>query len=362
MQLKNKYFTIKKDNIHKTFSIFGIKISVLRIKHLKKEYIPKLETEIIKLKNNTKHLTQKVNILKKEVNTLKNRYNAFKNADIELQEYIIQNKLFGIEKKLIPQPVEQMRIEVNLVDHCNLNCKFCDHFSPIAEPYYLSIEEFEKDIKQLAKLTNNKLGGLSLIGGEPLLNKDIIEFLRISRKYLPETVIDVVSNGILLLNNETLWDALAKYKIKLYITTYPINIDYGRIDEIAKEKQIKYKRFYMFGTNLKEKISVHHPFNLRGDINKNVYIECYHFNKCITLRHGKIFTCPIIPYSQHFNKYFKQNLEISPNDYIDIYKTKSYEEIANFCATRPNFCRYCDVKNRKEFPYGQSKKEISEWT
>ena len=31
------------------------------------------------------------------------------------------------------------KIDIHLTDHCNLNCKGCTHFSPLAEDFYLLI-------------------------------------------------------------------------------------------------------------------------------------------------------------------------------------------------------------------------------
>ena len=355
MKLKNNLFTVKEDNLHKKYKIFGISFNTLRKKYIKKVYIPKLENENIKLTQENEHL-------KYQIKELKNLKNTFKTQSKDLQHYIVEHSLYDCVQKLIPHTPDSMRIEVNLADHCNLNCKFCDHFSPIANEFYLDIETFENDIKRLSKLTNGNLGGLSLVGGEPLLNKNICEFLKIARKHFKNTAIDIVTNGILLDNNEKLWQAIKENDITLYITTYPININFEKFDKKAKELNIKYERFYMFGTKATEKVSVHHPFNQEGNVNKNDFIQCYHFNRCITLRLGKIYTCPIIPYSEHFNKYFNQNLKIEKTDYIDIYNAKSFDEIAQFCATRPSFCKYCNVTKRKSYPYGISKKDISEWT
>lgn len=338
-------FSITKNpNIkYKIISILGFKI-----KTINKQYVQKLEQEKLQLENDKQKYCNCLNI--------------FKSLDKNFQDYIITNDLYEQIPKLILHKADDMRIEVNLVDHCNLNCKFCDHFSPIAEKRFLDIKVFENDISRLAKLTNGTLGGLSLIGGEPLLHNEVPKFFEISRKYFPNAVIDMVTNGILLKNNDEVWKALKNYNIKLLITTYPINIDYESIDKKAKELKIAYERFFMFGTDMKEKVSVHHPFKLDGSVNKNDFIQCYHFNRCIALRDGKLYTCPIIPNSEHFNKYFNQNLTISEKDYIDIYKAKSFEEIAKFLAIRPAFCKYCDVTKRTGHPYGISKKSISEWT
>lgn len=34
-------------------------------------------------------------------------------------------------------------LEMQIVNQCNLNCYGCNHFSPIVENKYLSIEDFE---------------------------------------------------------------------------------------------------------------------------------------------------------------------------------------------------------------------------
>lgn len=70
----------------------------------------------------------------------------------------------------------------------------------------------------------------------------------------------------------------------------------------------------------------------------------------------------MIPYAHFFNEYFNQNLVVSEQDFIDIYKAKSYEEIAEFCTHRMPFCTYCAVHHRSVRDWCQSKHTIDEWT
>jgi hypothetical protein len=109
------------------------------------------------------------------------------------------------------------------------------------------------------------------------------------------------------------------------------------------------------------KTSCKQPLKLEGNVEKWQFISCYQFNECITLRHGKLYTCPRIPYIDHFNKYFNQNLTVSENDYIDIYKASSYEELAEFVTRRADFCRYCDVVARRHYDWKQSDHTIEEY-
>ena len=61
-----------------------------------------------------------------------------------------------------------------------------------------------------------------------------------------------------------------------------------------------------------------------------------------------LYTCSYIPNIRHFNKFFNKNIPISVNDYIDIHKARDYQDILQFLAKPIPFCKYCDVKNRKD--------------
>ena len=57
--------------------------------------------------------------------------------------------------------------EIHLNDHCNLNCKSCLHFVPLAKPdSHYPLDEFERDIKRLCSLFDGKFGWIHLLGGE----------------------------------------------------------------------------------------------------------------------------------------------------------------------------------------------------
>ena len=45
------------------------------------------------------------------------------------------------------------KIDIHLVDHCNLNCRGCTHFSPLAQEFYLDLDSYECDLTRLSKLT-----------------------------------------------------------------------------------------------------------------------------------------------------------------------------------------------------------------
>ena len=91
--------------------------------------------------------------------------------------------------------MEGYRIEVNINKHCNLNCKGCDHFAPVAAPDFMPIDVFAKDMKQIKRLFCHMNGEFRLLGGEPLMNPDIVQFIEIARSNLSKAKIYVSTNG-----------------------------------------------------------------------------------------------------------------------------------------------------------------------
>jgi hypothetical protein len=47
---------------------------------------------------------------------------------------------------------EKIEFGVPLVEHCNLRCKGCDHFSPVAEKSEIDIRQLENDMRRLSVL------------------------------------------------------------------------------------------------------------------------------------------------------------------------------------------------------------------
>lgn len=270
--------------------------------------------------------------------------------------------------KMTPRSKENFWLEVNLADHCNLNCQMCDHFSPIADPTFMNLNTFEKDMSRLADLMQHEMGIIKLQGGEPLLNPNVVEYMRISRELFPESIIWLFTDGILLLNEKSygsddFWMELHKYNIEIQLTVYPIKINLDKIMEKAKKFDVKVTAFYEVGDRSKkeEKRSVKHPMKIEKNCESYQFVGCYQFNESIALNNGKIYTCPMIPYIKHLNKYFETQFEVTQNDYIDIYSANSYEEIAEFCTTRIPFCGYCFVKGRRSYKWKQSKHNKDEW-
>ncbi|GHU61509.1 hypothetical protein FACS189445_3590 [Spirochaetia bacterium] len=259
------------------------------------------------------------------------------------------------------KPKKELNFEIHLTDHCNLNCKGCGHFSPLAEEKYLDIDIFERDCARISYLTNRCIHHIDLMGGEPLLHPQLTQILDIARKYFDGTI-NIVTNGILLLRQpKDLWQCCKDNAINIIISAYPININRTEIKIIAEEYGVDIE---FRGGNMKEWFRF--VYDVKGgtrNIKSNFKI-CAFANAFFYLEDGKLATCGTPLLIKHFNKYFNQKLKTSEHDYIDIYKANNIHEILTFLSKPIPFCRYCKPREMVNgvVEWGISKKEISEWT
>jgi sulfatase maturation enzyme AslB (radical SAM superfamily) len=78
-----------------------------------------------------------------------------------------------------------LSFEVNVADHCNLNCRGCEHFSPLAKESYINIDSYTRDCARLSELTGGRIDTIHLMGGEPLLYPRLLEIFSITRQAFP---------------------------------------------------------------------------------------------------------------------------------------------------------------------------------
>ncbi len=261
---------------------------------------------------------------------------------------------------LINNKINMQYFLYEIVHHCNLNCKGCDHCAPIAEEEFVNLKQFENDLKKIKK-TFNSINAFSIMGGEPLLHPQLIEIIKISRKILKKTVILIYTNGINLENQpEKFWEICKKNKIEIILTKYKINLNIENIFKLAEKNNVK-----IFIEKNKEKEFFHKiKFNLDASENEyNSYKDCYQGHVCHQLENGILYKCPIVPAARHFNKFFNKDMIISENDGLNLNKKLKKEDIIKYFENPIPFCKYCNIDDREENKdWGISKKDITEWT
>jgi hypothetical protein len=248
-------------------------------------------------------------------------------------------------------------LDYHITEHCNLNCASCSHFSNLAKEEFADFETFERDMKQIAKIFNKDITSFCLLGGEPLLNPDIKKFLIAARAILPQSLISIITNGILLpkMSND-FWATCREHKIEIHITSFPIKINTIAIEEKSKE----------FGVVVGYKENPRYwdkpVLNINGSCNsKESFLNCIEGTNCPRIYKGHLYPCTIIGNAEHFNKKFGTNLIHNDEDSLDIYAVKSSQEILDWLSEPKPFCCYCDMKNWQPIEWGPSTRTINEY-
>lgn len=195
---------------------------------------------------------------------------------------------------------ELSQIEFHLADHCNLNCAGCAHFSNlVTNPVFADFEQFSKDIRRLNELFSY-IAEFYLLGGEPLLNKDISKYMIDLRNVFPYTKITVVSNGLLVMNmSEELIKTFIETQSELSISNYNC-LDTKKISDFLEKSNINYEIRYgrdYFAKYLSEKAD--------DDIN-DVFEKCPN-RKCHFLGKGMMAVCGQPFYIKYFNDFFGEH-------------------------------------------------------
>lgn len=225
-------------------------------------------------------------------------------------------------------------LEFHVADHCNLNCKYCTHYSPLVnEPVFTDFETFEKGIRQLKNYVYD-IGIIRILGGEPLLNPELSRFIRLVRSLYPASIIDVVTNGLLVekIDDEliqTMKDCIAFFHISLY---KPMEGKIKQVEKFLYEKQIAYtlsplnEMFYKTQT-------------LERQENEDFFYGCFQAT-CTCLQDGKLAPCYAPFTTKYFNEAFEQ--EIPVDEGIDLFDAELTVPLLKAQLLIPmERCHYC---------------------
>ncbi|MBP5198422.1 MAG: radical SAM protein, partial [Lachnospiraceae bacterium] len=249
----------------------------------------------------------------------------------------------GIEenRELIPYLVTPMAedsylsyLEYHVADHCNLNCKYCTHYSPLVEkPVFTDFDKFKKDINQLKKYIKD-IGVIRILGGEPLLNPELPRFIELSREVYRGSLITVVTNAMLLDRiSDELKDAMRKNKAFFHISFYPpLEKKIGEIKKMLVDEKIPFTITDMIPEFNKTQ-------TIKPNGNPDFFYECFQAG-CTCLHDGKLAPC----YAPFTTKYFneKYGKSLPTDEGIDLYSDElTVEKIKLGLLVPMARCSFC---------------------
>jgi hypothetical protein len=227
------------------------------------------------------------------------------------------------------------KLMTHVADHCNLNCKSCNNFSPL-EPRanFRSAEEYESNLQRIQELFDNVML-LGLQGGEPLLDPGLtLEFAMAARKRFPLADVCIYTNGLLIPSTaDSILASFAELGVEIWITVYSETAKV--LDEATAKLDRNGAKWYIFGERVKfNKYLTQYPFeDMTYNRERCISASCHY------LSGHKIYKCVEAGCIESFDKKFGTTLYQDSG--VDIHSSRDGWEAARTLTDACYLCAYC---------------------
>lgn len=244
------------------------------------------------------------------------------------------------------------KLEMHVIDACNLGCEGCAHYSNHPLPAgRLTLEIGERWLRSWA----HRIAPLdfSLLGGEPTLNRELPELVRLVRETWPATRLRLVTNGLLLDRMPELWPALAQTRSLLTVSVHSRDDAYrARLEPMLRLARL---RCAEGGIRYEERNSIdgwYRPHRGHGvgmrpydDGQPHRSWRACASRHCVTLHDGALWKCPPLAHLGKVLRRFGLADEASWRPYLDyrpLLPGATQEELMAFFARGPErACGMC---------------------
>ena len=231
-----------------------------------------------------------------------------------------------------------VHIETHICDHCNLNCKACNNFSPFVKKRSVaSLDQWVNDLVRLSEVY--RIGRIVLLGGEPLLEPELTKkFISLTRCFSPSSEILLLTNGLLVPNMDSdFWDVLNNNNVTLSISAYPVTIQ--KMSDILTTL-----KFHGVCYNYHSTRTFSKRLTLSND-HDAVFNSLYCGSSgCHYVRDGYIYQCPDASLIKYFDGAVGTNLKSKCGISISEAE-KNPAEVLDRLMEPIDLCSYCDIKN-----------------
>ncbi len=248
-------------------------------------------------------------------------------------------------------PIHIPALEINIVEHCNLRCRHCDHSSPLLPPFFLSPEDCHRELSILSGVLHAR--ELKVVGGEPLLHSALPEVLSACRESGISDTIILWTNGLLLLAMASdAWEKIDGIVISMYPgIRHPFK--WCEIQPLLDKHSVWLQKRqcpqFMQST-------VNHPLS-NNSLVQHIYDTCSeaHYFAGHTVRSGRYFKCVQAAYAESRLKYHGVSFLNDTDGVMIDDRLYLREDICEYlaCPKPLAACRYCLGDLGKWHPHRQ---------
>ena len=223
-------------------------------------------------------------------------------------------------------------LQIPVALHCNLNCNRCYHFSSLtAKSEFYALNQFKEDLLKLSNL-GIVVKEFRFLGGEPLLNPYLTEYIYFTIESFPYSKIKIITNGSLIpkYNSDAL-KTMANLGVIFSVSAYPPLMN--RLNDITSQLNSIGAAFEIFRIgNSFDKI-------LYENCNNHPVQTAQNCEKCVIIYNGNIGRCAPGMFISIFNSRFGVHYPENNTLKIDSFVSASY--LIDFLDMHTPLCNYC---------------------
>jgi hypothetical protein len=177
------------------------------------------------------------------------------------------------------------RLVAEVVRHCNLSCRGCNHFAPYGTPRFITPEALARDLGLAALYV--QAPDLRISGGEPLLHPDLAAILEVARASGAAERVTLLTNGLLL---ERMPDSAWRAADRVRISLYPASEDRVDLDGATERARETDTELLVSRPAFREPCADLPPADER--LAHRIFRTCLYRRACMTVLDGRLYLCP----------------------------------------------------------------------
>lgn len=251
--------------------------------------------------------------------------------------------------------VSVSNIDYHVIDACNLSCDYCSHYSNFKGPANcVSVEKAEKEWGDWSKVISPRK--LNIIGGEPTLNPDLPELVRLACRIWSQSEIHLYTNGANLHRLPELRSAMRNCHVDLGLH---LSADENR--KIVEKVQRFFfgskasvhivpinQKFTPFYRQVDGKVAPYEDNDQRASWSRCVAGQF----RCFVLKDNFLWKCPQVAYAERagVRDWFKEYEPCPVDGDVFTWVLREDESCCLRCPANPEQIRHDETTQKKMLP------------
>lgn len=289
-------------------------------------------------------------------------------------------------------PVQQRKLKIGYAEFyitnvCNLSCPGCNRFNNYRFRGTQRWQDYANDYRAWAQ--DLDIGHIGILGGEPLLNPDALDWIAGIHSLWPKQLCKIVTNGFHLPRVKGLYDFLAAHlSVKIWLGIHnkmhkpevmtilknflqaPLQFEFHDehkyrqwmtvVDRNGVEVKVEHNWWFHQGSLLRNE----QGFYLHNSDPHKAHENC-HMRHCHHFIRGELYKCGVVALLPEFDQQYSINMDTNDRDLMHSYSplkaTDDFDTKSRFISDLPNMiaqCKFCPETYHGDKIFAQKKKDM----